>query len=377
MNLDPKIIEIELNNVDEKLNVKELYNIFINREFKDYNYREDKMLLRKENKNIQENNNELDPQIKYDSLSVLSLIGKNENVEKNKYKVYNCFNKVISEINLVLLINDLKTNDKYKIEIFNSSFESSLIEKLSKIENINFDFIKLINNNCLNIEEITNNEIIPEKGNYYSIINNCLNIQLFTLMSLKIDNYYYNGIEIILKNNLIQESKYMNNLYFIPTINKTIYIIIYQYNESFEKELNNKNDNIYIQFISLFKESIKNIKLKENEDNNKDNQKILWIPAFKLDTNLFSTNLTVNKDINIKNEENNEMNIQEFNDYLKINYLPDKNKDKNIRININDNDDIIIKDKFLFGIYHQDFMEKIDIPIISLINVKNENFIKS
>ena len=285
---------------------------------------------------------------------------------------------MINEINLALLINSLKTNDKYKIEIINSSFEStSLIEKLSKLENIDFDFIKFINNNCLNIEEITNKEILSEQGNYYSIINNCLNIQICTFMSLKIENYYYNGIEINIKKNLIKESKYMNNLYFIPTINKNIYIILYQYNEKFEKDLYNKKDNIYTQFISLFKDSIKNLLLNKNEDSNIDNKKILWMPSFKIDTNLFSSKLTVNKNIKIKNEENIDMNIQEFNDYLKISYLPDKNKDKNIQININNNDDIIIKDKFLFGIYHQDFMEKLDIPIISLINVRNDNFIKS
>ena len=374
--LDSKIIEIELNNVDEKPNVKELYNILINKAFIEYNNREEKMILRKE-KNNKENNNEIDTEIKYDSLSVLSLINKNENIEKNKFKIYQCFNKVINGINIALLINDLKTNDKYKIEIINSGFESSLIEKLSKLGNTEFDFIKLINNNCLNIEEITNNDILSERGNNYSIINNCLNIQICTLMSIKIDNYYYNGIEINTKNNIIQESKYMNNLYFIPTIDKNIYIIIYQYNESFEKDLNNKTNNIYSQFISLFKDSIKNLKLNENEDNNIDNKKILWIPSFKIDTNLFSSKMPINKDISIKNEENNDMNIHELNEYLKIGYLPDKNKDKNIQINMNNNDNIIIKDKFLFGIYHQDFMEKLDIPIISLINVKNDNFIKS
>ena len=373
-----KIIEIELNNVEKNYIVKELYNIFINKEFKEYNNREGKMILRKENKNKQENINELDTQIKYDSLSVLSLVNRNENIDKNTFKINKCFNKVINEINLALLINSLKTNDKYKIEIINSSFEStSLIEKLSKLENIDFDFIKFINNNCLNIEEITNKEILSEQGNYYSIINNCLNIQICTFMSLKIENYYYNGIEINIKKNLIKESKYMNNLYFIPTINKNIYIILYQYNEKFEKDLYNKKDNIYTQFISLFKDSIKNLLLNKNEDSNIDNKKILWMPSFKIDTNLFSSKLTVNKNIKIKNEENIDMNIQEFNDYLKISYLPDKNKDKNIQININNNDDIIIKDKFLFGIYHQDFMEKLDIPIISLINVRNDNFIKS
>ena len=61
----------------------------------------------------------------------------------------------------------------------------------------------------------------------------------------------------------MKESKYMNNLYFIPTINKNKYIILYQYSEIFEKDLYNKKDNIYTQFISLFKDSIKNLILNK------------------------------------------------------------------------------------------------------------------
>ena len=61
----------------------------------------------------------------------------------------------------------------------------------------------------------------------------------------------------------MKESKYMNNLYFIPTINKNKYIILYQYSEIFEKDLYYKKDNIYSQFISLFKDSIKNLILNK------------------------------------------------------------------------------------------------------------------
>ena len=70
------------------------------------------------------------------------------------------------------------------------------------------------------------------------------------------------------------------------------------------------------------------------------------------------------------------MKIQEYNEFLKINYLPDSNRDKSMTININDKNDIIIKNKFLFGIYHTKFMDIFDIPIISLINVTSDNFIK-
>ena len=117
------------------------------------------------------NSNKLNFQNKYESLSVLTLINKKEKLEDNKIIYFKGFNNLINELNLILLINNLKNNDKYIIEILNSSFDSSLIEKLSNLGNNNdFDFINLKINNCLNIEEITKNEIISERGYEYSII---------------------------------------------------------------------------------------------------------------------------------------------------------------------------------------------------------------
>ena len=127
----------------------------------------------------------------------------------------------------------------------------------------------------------------------------------------------------------------------------------------------------------MFKNTIKHLKINETEDNNNDNKTILWIPSFNIDTNIFSSKLVINNDINIKNKENDDINIEEFNDFLKINYLPDKNNNISCKVNLIDNDNIIIKGKFLLGIYHEQFMEQLDIPIISLINVTCDNFIKS
>ena len=375
--LEYKIIEIELNNSEQTDNKNDLYNIIIKKYFKEYNKSQEKIILRKNNTNNINIDNELETQIKYDSLSVLSLVNKNEFLDRNKKQSFKGFNNVINEINLILLINNLKNNDKYKVEILNSSFYGIFLEKLSNLDNQYFDFIKLKNNNCLNIEEITNNEIIAEREYNYSIINNNINIRICTFMTLNIDNYLYNGVEINIKNNLIQDTKYMNNLFCIPALNKNINIIIYQYNDIFEKDFFNKKNNIYIQFISLFKDYIKNMKINENEDNNNENKKFLWIPAFNINTNLFSSKLNISNDINIKNEESNDMNILEFNDILKLNYLPEKNQDKNIKLNINNNENLIIKEKFIMGIYHKELMEKLDIPVISLVNITSDNFIKA
>ena len=69
------------------------------------------------------------------------------------------------------------------------------------------------------------------------------------------------------------------------------------------------------------------------------------------------------------------MKIDEYNEFLKINYLPDDNNDKNVEMTLKSSDnDIVIKDKFLFGICHKEFLECCDTPVISLVNVTKDNF---
>ena len=138
------------------------------------------------------------------------------------------------------------------------------------------------------------------------------------------------------------------------------------------------NNNIYEQFSKLFCVVIKNYISEVHDDNDNINKKTLWIPAFNINTNLFSSSLDINNYINIKNNENIEIKIKEYNEFLKLNYLPDENKDKNVEMNINNSEnDIIIKNKFLFGICHKEFMESFDVPVISLVNVTKDNFINT
>ena len=366
-----RIIEIDL--VKDKEENNALIEILNNKEYKEYRNEEDKIIMRKENNSGEIN--EIGSQINYDSLAVLSLVNaENNEIKKNKYI---CFNKVMNPIILSLLIDKLKINDKYKVEIISKdNSKESLVEKLSNLENKVFDFIKTQYNDCSDISEITKNEITTERGFCYSMINNGLNIQMNTLMTLYLDNYLYNGIDINIKNNLIKDPKYNNNIYLLPTNNQNIFIILYQYNEEFQAFMSQDKENIYNQFTSLFKIVIKNYISEAHDDNDTNNKKTLWIPSFNIDTNLFGSELDISKNINIKNSEDNEIKINEFNEFLKICYLPDGNNDKNIEMNINNSDnDIIIKDKFLFGICHKEFMECCDIPVICLVNVTKENMI--
>ena len=375
--LNYQIIEINLKQKkEESCEKNELYQILLEKGFNEFEKNEEKVVLRKVN--IDQNEEKIGAQIKYDSLSVLTLINKSENNEINiinNTDTYRYFDGIINEVNYALLINTLKMNDKYKIYITNSS---NIMDKISKLENIDFDFINSKSNECFDIDEVSNKKLLPERGYYYAMIKECLDIQISTLISLDIEGILYNGLKINKKKNIIEDIKYSNNLYYIPTMNKNIFIIIYQYNDIFEKEFFKNKKNIYNTFISLFNDMIKNHnteeKKDENENKNEENN-ILWVPSFNIDTNLFTSK--TNDDINIQNEQNNDMKIQEYNEFLNIKYLPDNSRDKSMIININNKNDIIIKDKFLLGICHTQFMQLLDIPIISLINVTFDNFLKS
>ena len=364
-----KIIEIDLikdNNI--------LLEVLQNKGFKEYINNDEKIVMRKENINDEENI-KICSQINYDSLAVLSLI--NKEIKETQNTKYTCFNGVINPINLSLLIDKLKINDKYKVEILSQNQTTSLLETLSKQENKFFDFFKTQNNECNNISEITNNEIAPKEGFYYSILNNQLQIQIKTLMTLKMENYLYNGIEINTKNNIIKENKYNSDLYCLPTLNQNIFILLYPFNEKFKNDLSKHNTNVYDLFNSSFKIYIKNYLSTNNTDNDSNNKRFLWIPAFNINSNLFTSDDGMNNYIKIKSNEDIDFKIEEYNEFLKFNYLPDRNKDKNMDINITNSDnDIIIKDKFIIGICHKEFMESFDIPIISLVNVSKDNFVK-
>ena len=103
-NLDFKIIEIEFNNNINNKN--DLYEIFITKGYKEYSNNLEKITLRKENLNKAINEKEIGPQIKYDSLSILSIVKK---FDKNiKISNINYFSDIINEINLALLVSSLK-----------------------------------------------------------------------------------------------------------------------------------------------------------------------------------------------------------------------------------------------------------------------------
>lgn len=345
-----------------------LYEALFNLGFKDYsNSQEEQITLRKESN--KEKNSENYPQINYDSLSIFSLKDKNtKDINSTKYSKF--FENIINEINYGLLLNVLKQRNIYEITI---TPELSTIDKISKIQNLNFDFIKYKNNNCLDIQKMTDNQISKEDNTIYPILNNNISFTLNISTSIKIDNkFLYNCIEVNPQASIIKEKKYMNNLLYIPTSNKNIFVIIYQYNAQFEKDFfDNNKCNIYSQFISFFKDDIKYFKM----ENSSNEEKIkIWIPAFDINTHLFTYKLKNIKNISVKNNNEEEKNIEKFDEIVKCNFKPDPLWEKSVKSYV-DNNDIVIKDKFLFGIFHKEFMDATDIPIISLFNVTKENFI--
>ena len=83
------------------------------------------------------------------------------------------------------------------------------------------------------------------------------------------------------------------------------------------------------------------------------------------------------KKINIKNNnDNKDMQIFEYDEIIKISMKQNLNNNKNMaNININKNEDIVIENDFIFGIYHKEMKNRYNTPFISLAYIGKENFI--
>ena len=328
-------------------------------------------------------------------ISILSLIDKNNSpIENNNFNIGNRLYKFMNPFNLNLLINSLKNNNKYTIS---NSTNSIIISSPEDIKN-NYNFIKKQDNNIININNLQKK--IKEKNIYlfegndtlsikYAFLSSIININFNSIISSSIiyNKYNYNGIKINSSKNILSIEDDII-LYTIPTNDENILIYICPYNDKIKEIIKkyDKKNNIFngfssfVNIISLYFEDNDN---NNNNINNDTNEKILWLPCFEINTQLICNKIPGYKKINIKdNNDKKDMDIFEYDEIIKINMKPNLNnenneKDKNINnININQNEDIIIQNDFIFGIYHKEMNNKYNSPFVCLSYIGKDNFIE-
>ena len=373
-------------NNNNKKNIENINNIDNN------NKNKDNVIINNTNINDEEEDKKNEKCINCKYTSILSLIYKNDSSDIKKkndthfnigsylFKSMNCFN-------LNLLLNSLKNNNIYSINSPNLIISSSFKEIKDT-----YNFIKNQNNNILNMNTLQN--IIKEKNIYlsddtsssikYAFLSSLININFKSLISSSIiyNKYKYNGIKINTSKNILSIEDDLI-IYTIPTNDDNIMIYITLYNNKIKDIIKkyDKSNNIFNGFSSFV--NIISLYFEDNNDN-KDEEKVIWIPCFDIDTQLICNKMPGYKKINIKDSNNKDMDIFEYDEIIKINMKPDINsgrdegdEENNKDININKDKDIIIENDFIFGLFHKEMKNKYNTPFISLAFIGNENFIKA
>ena len=343
------------------------------------------------NKDINITNNEQFFGLK--SLSIISLYEKNKDktyigddpeIElKNKYsKIF--LNKYINHFPIFLL---LANNPNYKMNFENETdkklyeipkckeeedylYPKTQIKELVKM-NFNLDNISELKNNIELFD--TNNllcEEVYEKLNSYlnkfslNYLTMTINLSTPTNFCLNFENYIYNRISSK-KIDVLRDPSSKNLFYLIPTNNDSIFIFISQIGPKLKEKLLDNNKNLY-QALSELHPKLTNQLIQFSSfnitlDEQKNREKVLYIPSFKIDSHLYSFGV---KDINKKGkltytETNEEENLGSIDECFKLSFDGDKNiKDSFNIIPVEDKKlNMIIRESFLFGIFNINIIE--------------------
>ena len=326
------------------------------------------------------------------SISIVSIYEKNNNtvigedpeIELNyKYsKIY--LNKYINHYPIFLL---LANNPKYKLTFGNDKDKDmyelpnvkeeeeylhpkAQIKKIAKF-NFNLDDISTLKNNMtsFNTDNLLCEEVYEKLNKYLEIyslnyLTMGINLSTPTNFCLNYENYIYNRISSK-KIDVLRDTKSKNLFYLIPTNDESVFIFLSQIGSKLQEQLLDKSKNLYkalselhpkltnqlIQFSSL------NISLNTQANQ----EKVIYIPSFKIDSHLYSFNVN---DINekgklINTETNMEENLGSIDECFSLSFEGDKNlKDSFSIIPVEDKKfNLVIRESFLFGIFNINIIE--------------------
>ena len=326
--------------------------------------------------------------INYQNISILSLVSKEELVaaESSSFKIGKYLFKNMNPLNLNILINSLKINQKYSIT---NSKNSIILSSPEEIQNI-LNYITK-NNNIPNYNSLQKN--IDEEYIYisedicqsmqYAYTSSALKFNFSQIISYSIvyNEIVYNGIKINSSSNIIQIEEDIE-LYTIPTNDENILIYICPYNEKIQEIIKkyDKYNNIFNGFSTFV--NLINLYFDDNIQENNGEERKIWVPCFEIDTQLICDKIPGYQKIIIKNnDDNKELSLFEYDEIIRISIKPkindnakEETNEENDDINMDDND-IVIENDFLFGIYNKEMKNKYSVPFVSLAYVGKDNFL--
>ena len=277
-----------------------------------------------------------------------------------------------------------ETKDKLSNFIINEYNWNTLEENQKKITNINIE-----NSLFSKIKNYIKDDVQSLKADFQK---KTISINFGSSCSILIDDFYYNRISSD-KIKAIKEKNSDSMYFIIPSTDNTVLFYIRQVNEKVSELLANNEKNIYEQFLE-FEPDIKkelldfstNINDNAEDGTNKldsqvqnSEQKIIYIPSFKIQTHLYSYDIkNLIQNITISNKENNEkLYLCSVDEYMNIELKIDDNIKNCFSFNISEdkNSNMIIKDQFIIGIFANKIINNERLPLMQFFHVKKEDFI--
>ena len=267
-----------------------------------------------------------------------------------------------------------ETKDKLNNFIINEYNWNTLEENQKKITNINIE-----NSLFSKIQKNIKDDVQSLKADFQK---KTISINFESNFSILIDDVYYNRISSD-KIKTLKETTTDSMYFIIPSTDNTVLFYIRQVNEKISELLANNEKNIYEQFLeiepNMQKELLEFTTNTNLEERTNSEQKIIYIPSFKIQTHLYSFDIkSIIQNIAISNKENNEkLYLSSFDEYLNIELKIDDNIKNSFSFNLSEdkNSNMIIKDQFIIGIFANKIINNERLPLMQFIHVKKEDFL--
>ena len=360
-----------------------------------------------ENTNLSHINKEL---FEFNTLSILSLFD-NDNLSDFKQKFSSIgFNEYINLFPIYVLLANNPTytmffaneNDKNAYELpeeddpeKNNGVEnpknqirkiskmSTNLDDISKLKEIisSLDISRIFDIDDSLCQEINNklqSQINSFSFNYFSMN---LNLSTTTNYCLEYEDYYYNRISS--KNiDIFRDPETKNYFYLVPTRTESTFILLCQLSTSLKQDLLDGHKNLYQAFMEyhprLTSQLLKFSSIGLAIQQIKQEEKVIYIPSFKIDTHLFSESINdINKMGNLTNNKTGSSGcVGSIDEYFRMCFEVDKNINNGFTIVPADDGkiEVIIKDSFLFAVFNTNIISSTP---LQLFYVTKDHWIKS
>ena len=360
-----------------------------------------------ENTNLSHINKEL---FEFNTLSILSLFD-NDNLSDFKQKFSSIgFNEYINLFPIYVLLANNPTytmffaneNDKNAYELpeeddpeKNNGVEnpknqirkiskmSTNLDDISKLKEIisSLDISRIFDIDDSLCQEINNklqSQINSFSFNYFSMN---LNLSTTTNYCLEYEDYYYNRISS--KNiDIFRDPETKNYFYLVPTRTESTFILLCQLSTSLKQDLLDGHKNLYQAFMEyhprLTNQLLKFSSIGLAIQQIKQEEKVIYIPSFKIDTHLFSESINdINKMGNLTNNKTGSSGcVGSIDEYFRMCFEVDKNINNGFTIVPADDGkiEVIIKDSFLFAVFNTNIISSTP---LQLFYVTKDHWIKS